>query len=1776
MKKRLISIVTMVAMLASMLSVGITVAADTASTPVAQTQNQNQGDGIILKKSATADPADGTVEIMIDAYTTGTVSSQATATPADIVLVLDVSGSMKNKYADVYTYNAVDGGSYISGWNFFIPIYGYGFSADNTTYYVDDGGTYRAVTRASEDANRFRYYSYTDANNNHVYVYPKLGSGVDTEGASREHAYPVVQFYKGANTSVSMMQALQTSVDNFIDRTFAMNNMITDEAQKHRIAVVKYADDSYYSSSGAISDINGALSSAIGNNRFRSGESYYNYTQLVHDFAVVDEAGDTSLKAAVDALETGGATAVDYGLKMAQATLNRRTPAEMAARKEVVIVFSDGEPTHGSEYSQSVAGEAINIALSLKNAGTVVYSLSVLAGANSTVLDGTTDTNKFMHYISNNYPEASYNESTETITAGTGGNPTAGYYMTPATEQNLTSMFEHIIQQIGTPNITLGEETAVVDTLSPYFDLNTGDKAADIKIETITKTIEAGGTVDYGIDDPPLSGIEATVSSDGQQIIVTGFDFDENYVSTVARNGNFGGKVLRIRIKVKPNYDAIDKMVTRTNIVPTNKAEDPAKVVSPNQAEPIATTASPSVGLNKVSYEVDGDSFANGYYDVFRLPGSEYKVIFEPTKEGHTFKGWKTDNLGVEGQVLAAESAFTMPANDVVIRGEFEANKYDISYKYVGTVPGGVVPADPSASDEANVPYGTPKTVEEAPDTPLGYTFSGWQADNVTPDDGGNFNMPAGNVEFAGSFKANGNTKFKIEHYLQNLDGTYPGTATESYEDQGTTDTLAAATPNQYEGFTFDADHTDNKLSGTIAGDGSLVLKLYYERNSYTVSYAYTGTVPGGAADISSYGDTYKFGEDVTVKDAVSVEGYEFHGWISEEVAAANGTTFKMPAKTVIFNGHFVASGDTVYKVEHYLQKLDGTYPSIADRTADHRGQTDTDVEAMPIYFEGFLFDADNTSNVKTGKIAGDGSLVLKLYYERELHDVDYEYIGIVPEGANELLPTGLTDIMYGTPVDVEPDPYLAGYRFEGWQSYGGAVQPNDENFAMPNRDVQLRGQFIPLVAEYTVKYIAQDENGGNDYTTVLETKTFEAYTGASVTAVRKDFTGYTFNASKTGEQNTGIVKGDNSLVLYLYYDRYPVYTVEYAFAGNVPAGVTVPTEPDHIEGEEVTLKAPAGTYEGYKFEGWTSYGKALQNAEPGTTFDMPARNVHLTGYFTPNPTGYTVEYYFENIRDDGYSIDDTKTKTVTKEEEKVFVGDSIVAAAEPFEGFKFNSSMSSWEGVAKANPADNVLRLYYDRLDYNVSYAYWGIKPDGAPDITDAEYPQKRYKYGDTVTIKPDLSWDADHQFLGWYSAQTGTQPEDTEFTMPAKDVVLVGSFISAISATTYTVKHYIETSYGSNDYIEHGSGETVEGAVVGEPVTATPKTISGYTYNPSHPENAASGLVLAGDALILKLFYTKNYSGGGGGGGGGVRQYILTFESNGGTKFSPEKHNSGKVVKLDEVPKKDGYIFDGWHLDETLNEDVNEVKMTKNITVYANWVEDNGTAGNGHETPDSLNGNDHFAYVIGYPDGTVRPNANITRAEVTSIFFRLLKESVREANLTETNVFNDVDDGMWYNTAISTMAKLGVVNGRYGDRFVSDEFITRAEFATICARFDNSEFTIDDNFTDVKGHWAENDIHEAAAHGWIRGYEDGSFRPDRFITRAEAMTMINRVLNRVPENKSDLLADMVKWPDNKETDWYYLAVQEATNSHDFDKKNNIYEKWTKLKEGTDWVKYQ
>ena len=441
------------------------------------------------------------------------------------------------------------------------------------------------------------------------------------------------------------------------------------------------------------------------------------------------------------------------------------------------------------------------------------------------------------------------------------------------------------------------------------------------------------------------------------------------------------------------------------------------------------------------------------------------------------------------------------------------------------------------------------------------------------------------------------------------------------------------------------------------------------------------------------------------------------------------------------------------------------------------------------------------------------------------------------------------------------------------------------------------------------------------------------------------------------------------------------------------------------------------------------------------------------------------------------------------------------------------------------------------------------GGDTEASPRIMSQEKVAGSANHFDLPTTNPTRSG---YIFTGWNTKADGSGDAFTAATDVTSNITVYAQWKDS---TTYSVtyKDGVDgTVFADQTTADLHVGDTT-------PAFSGTPTRSGYTFTGWEPSVAAT----VTDNAVYTAQWAKNSSSS-----HHSTRYTLHYESNGGTAYKDERYSSGTKVTLDKTPTRESYTFTGWYADKELTQKISSIKMTSDKTVYAGW-EATGV-------PDKLNGDDHFAYVIGYPDGKVHPKGNISRAETATIFFRLLKADIRDGNLTADNGFSDVADGQWHNKAISTMAKLGIVKGRRADSFDPDASITRAEFAAICARFNTKPVENSGSFSDISGHWAENEIERAAAFGWISGYPDGTFHPDARITRAEAMTMINRVLCRMPQSESDLLDSMVTWPDNKPSDWHYLAVQEATNSHDFDRKGEVGESWTKLTSVPDWKRYQ
>ena len=512
--------------------------------------------------------------------------------------------------------------------------------------------------------------------------------------------------------------------------------------------------------------------------------------------------------------------------------------------------------------------------------------------------------------------------------------------------------------------------------------------------------------------------------------------------------------------------------------------------------------------------------------------------------------------------------------------------------------------------------------------------------------------------------------------------------------------------------------------------------------------------------------------------------------------------------------------------------------------------------------------------------------------------------------------------------------------------------------------------------------------------------------------------------------------------------------------------------------------------------------------------------------------------------------------------------------------------------------PARNVtIKGTFVANEYNVTY-----KVDGA------EYATDTYKAGTDVAIR-DIPTKEGYTFSGWTSDDAAFN--SSGFKMPARNVTIKGTFTQ--NKHEYTINKHFYNEKGVEVKVVNGEPQTaVENTEIKNLYTAnTQETFENqtYVYVPGLTKVTDNLEKLTKDVTI-DLYYYLDVKGGEkpdetGNGIPDAWEYRLAFKvvngewNNGGSAdivvYVPFKdYKTGKTLKYVVVPitsipavgdkPNSGYRAGSWDTTPVGNAKVE--KDTVFTYTYAKKSSSGGGGGGGShkptvtipdDVPTGLNGDDHFAYIVGYPNGNVEPNGNITRAEVATIFFRLLTEEVRTANSTQSNSLSDVTRGQWFNHAVSTLSSMGIVKGHNDGTFAPNAPITRAEFAAIAARFDDKNTDTSSKFTDIASHWAKNEIGIAANKGWINGYPDDTFRPNQYITRAEAMTLVNRVLNRLPENSSDLLDSMIKWPDNSDASaWYYLAVQEATNSHYYDLKENKHEKWSKLRETRDWTELE
>ena len=436
-------------------------------------------------------------------------------------------------------------------------------------------------------------------------------------------------------------------------------------------------------------------------------------------------------------------------------------------------------------------------------------------------------------------------------------------------------------------------------------------------------------------------------------------------------------------------------------------------------------------------------------------------------------------------------------------------------------------------------------------------------------------------------------------------------------------------------------------------------------------------------------------------------------------------------------------------------------------------------------------------------------------------------------------------------------------------------------------------------------------------------------------------------------------------------------------------------------------------------------------------------------------------------------------------------------------------------------------------------------------------------------------ITWFADYN--GEYSAGTSEPAASKMYTNVKNSFGLHGELSkdNATRAGQAKNKLVIANNTATNSFHAYGGGiATNSQIVIGLEGHDKSVTVTKSWSQETHPDSATVTLMQkdADNKSVALETVTLNEENG----------WTYTFENLPGAYTASNGDVKDYTYSVSET------AISGW------TASIKEVDDKDNDIAFeiTNSPKRGGNSGGGpitipDDVPTGLDLKNHYGYIIGYPvdyytgkpttDQTkkpVRPEGKITRAEVATIYFRMLTDENRAANWNQVSGFSDVKSSAWYNNAISTLTKAGILKGYEDGTFQPNGYITRAEFATIAIRFFSGVYEGEDLFPDIKGHWAEDYINNAANKGLVKGYEDGTFGPDRYITRAEAVTLVNRTLNRHPHNDG-LHQDMLRWPDNMDTSkWYYADMQEATNSHEPDKDKTTADKeyWGKMLPIRDW----
>lgn len=1313
MKKRILSAFLVLCMMLTMVPTAALAAEDPGGGNGSDRVHTESNDGIVVDKTVNYD-GDGNYSLTLEAYVTNEVTKGSKTTPLDIVLVLDVSGSMAQNTTS-YTYEATQETNWsysdIDSW-----------WADE--YYYKVGESYYEVhavwERKGSFPNRYTEYSlyYSDDNG----IRHSLGEPARDEDSTI--LSNTVLYTRRNDGSTSKLSAMKTAVNSFIDQVAenaAGDTSTTEDNVIHRISIVKFGSDNRDS---------------VGNGHNRSG---YNYSQVVKDLTEVS-SNVQELKSTVNSLDASGATQVNYGLKHAQRVLSGDQQYGLGGAREeakqVVVVFTDGQPTSGSSWEGGVAADAVNLACDLKDGGVTVYTIGMFEDADPSDTDGRF--NKYMNGVSSNYPNAEVtnwrgDRTQDWDDCKLGGRVTEGnYYFAADDAEELENAFSTIADNVSTSKVAAGANTVLSDTLSEFFTFPeglTGSSDGGMVQYAEVKGQDADGSYTW-YEPETLTGVTPVVNADSKTITVKGFDYTANAVTkTTNQDGTVtwsGGKLVLtfpIQPDVNGSWSAAETYVT--NDTDEHKAGLSGYMVDekPNQSLELTESPEAPVETYQVLYDANADDADGTVTDSkYYITGGEAMVLQNMfTRPGYEFTGWNTEKNGA-GTPYAAGSAITIENTNVTL-------------------------------------------------------YAQWKSSTAS---------------------------YRVEYYQQNLkDDNYSIVADDTLTPSGTVGDTATAEIKEYEGFTYNENRSNS--SGIIAEDGTLVLKLYYDRNEYTVTYEYEGTVPAGAPEVPGE-QTYKYGETVELAKMPDVTDYRFSGWYSEDVALSGGS-FTMPDHAVVIKGSF-----------SQLNSYTVTY--------DLNGGTTTSSQTV---FPGLAYGD------KTPRIEDPTKEPSELY--------SYEFTGWSPEIADTV--TG--DITYRAEYTRTEREFTVTYYLDGTlyaepesYTYGETVvikkQAEDATewttndlqesdiieglFYMPEHNVVFTattdGTVTPDECTYTVVYHYVDRDGNEE--TETDPKDEPSTAGTPVSRLyntdRTSYNGSTYIFDRAELNDVEIIDGEtlqaghNSIDVYYDIDELgpddePDGTpdkdqIVFTYVSADHAMGFVSLEKEVVTRDQTGMASPTGAVataeEGYEFVEWTDDYYHSTDTDAGmeylaglpydedTTFtayfqkvgEEPVNTISViflakNGTFSNGQTTYTA--IVEVNADGKYRLAEGDILEATPD---TGYGDpSWTCNYEDCDAPKIGDPVEDWDlFVVTFHPAGVV------PTQVTVTYAWAGDHPEGV------ELPEtETLAAGSDYTIQPPSELQvSDEQgtwyFIGWYD----------------KVGVPYGGTISAIDADT--------TLYGRWDF--------------------------------------------------------------------------------------------------------------------------------------------------------------------------------------------------------------------------------------------------------------------------------------------------------------------------------------------------------------------------------------